>query len=975
VKHHPNVSTLARALSIALLAGASGSALAQQAATVEPAPSSSAPTASTASSAVTDLDRVQVTGYRRSIQFSTDAKRDSTGFTDSVYAEDIGKFPDTNIAESLNRIPGIQLERDVNGEGLNIAIRGLPNSFTKTVINGNPVATASIGLNNQSQNREVDLNLFPTEFFTQLTVNKTPKASLVEGGISGVVDMRTARPFDRPGAHLTYQIQGSYNDISEKVTPLGSVIGSWTNSDNTFGILAGVTSTRGKIGVEGYESVGWTNPGLSYTQCGLAAPSGVNPDTGRPASCNTGGGGNWLIPTTVPNNASTIGAGLTPGAVIDKNMLLALNPGLTIDQISEALIPRLGRPVHMSGDRDRDGFITSLEWRPSDKMNFYLDAMFTKAHRTNERIDINLVGRNFAANGMIPTNMQVDANGVVTSATLTNAQFFLEARPYIEDVKYWNVNPGGTFWFGADNAIKLDVQANMSRSWMFRESPTILVNSPYTTVQYTNNGGVPTWTTDLDLNDPNAGWTWSGGRVNVQNEKRVTETKGARADLQFGEDKRNVKVGVAYDENVRRIQGFDNSSAWQTYVLSTVSDSQLAQYLRPGPYGFITADFDAFKNATNYYQYRDGAPESSGPNTGASTGGLEERTWGAYIEVNGETEVLNRNLRFNAGVRYATTDQEISGPVTIGGVRSWQTLKGDYSEYLPSFSAAWDVADSVVLRFSSSRTMTRPNPSSMLPATSLSWPTADLATQGNPNLTPYTSTNLDLGGEWYTGGEGMVGLTFFNKRINGYTYLGTTTMPFSRLGIPFDQLDPVQQSAINARGGPDSALVAVSQQVNASATLNVRGWEAIWVQPLDFVFDGLGIQANYTDINLSAEGNDADQLTGNLYGIAPKLWNATTYWESKGFSVRLSYTHTDAVIGTGPNQNGIPYAQIIGEARGQWDMSASYTLSQFKSSPQITLNVINIDGKARRSNFYWDNAVNDIYDPGRTIMLGLRGSF
>lgn len=970
MKQHLNVSALARALSIALLAGTSGHVLAQQA-----APADQAQPASPPASGVTDLDKVQVTGYRRSIQFSTDAKRDSTGFTDSVFAEDIGKFPDTNIAESLNRIPGIQLERDVNGEGLNIAIRGLPNSFTKTVINGNPVATASIGLNNQSQNREVDLNLFPTEFFTQLTVNKTPKASLVEGGISGVVDMRTARPFDRPGTHLTYQIQGSYNDISDKVTPLGSAIGSWTNSEGTFGVLVGVTSTRGKIGVEGYETVGWTNPGLSYTQCGLAAPAGTDPNTGRPAACNVGGGGNWLIPTTVPDNASAIGAGLTPGAVIDKDMLLALNPGLSIDQISEALIPRLGRPVHMSGDRDRDGAIASLEWRPNDRMNFYLDAMFTKAHRTNERIDVNLVGRNFAANGMIPIDMQVDGNGVVTDATFANAQFFLEARPYIEDVKYWSVNPGGTFWFGSDGNVKLDVQANATRSWMFRESPTILVNSPYTTVQYTNDGGVPRWTTDLDLNDPNIGWTWTGGRVNVQNEKRVTETKGARADLQLGEDKRNVKVGVAYDENMRRIQGFDNSTAWQTYVLSTVSDAQLAQYLRPGPYGFITADFDAFKRATDYYQYRDDAPESAGPNTGASTGGLEERTWAAYIEMNGETEILDRLLRFNAGVRYASTKQEISGPVTLGGVRRWQTLKGDYDEYLPSFSAAWDVADSVVLRMSASRAMTRPNPSSMLPATSLSWPTADLATQGNPDLKPYTSTNLDLGGEWYTGGEGMVGLTFFNKRIEGYTYLGTTTMPFSQLGIPFDELDAVQQSAINSRGGPNSALVAVSQQVNANATLNVRGWEVIWVQPLDFVFDGLGIQANYTDINLSADGDDADKLSGNLYGIAPKLWNATAYWENKGFSARVSYTHTDSVIGTGPNQNGIPYAQIIGESRGQWDMSASYTLPWIKSSPQITLNVINIAGKARRSNFYWDNAVNDIYDPGRTIMLGLRGSF
>lgn len=965
-------TALSRALSVALMGMASASALAQS--QEQPAAPPQAATPADASQA-TNLDAVVVKGYRQSLQYSTDAKRDSTGFTDSIFAEDLGKFPDQNIAESLSRIPGIQLDRDVNGEGLNIAIRGLPNSFTKTLINNGNVATASIGLNAQNQNREVDLNLFPTEFFSELTVHKSPKASLTEGGVSGVVNMRSARPFDNPGKHLSYQLQADYNDISDKISPRGSVIGSWTNDAGTFGALVGVSSVRGRIGVEGYETVGWTNPGLNYTQCGLTPPAGVNPNTVRPSECNRGGGGNWLIPDTVPNNPSTIGAGLTPGAVIDRNLLLALNPGLSIDQISEALIPRLGRPVHMSGDRDRDAVMASFEWRPNERMNFYLDMLYSEAHRTNDRIDVNLVGRNFGANGMIPMDMQVDGNGVVTSATLTNAQFFLEARPYIEDVKYWNINPGATFWFGEDQGIKLDVQANTSRSWMFRESPTILVNSPFTTVQYTNNGDLPTWQTGLNLNDPNLGWTWAGGRVNVQNEKRVVEASGARADLQFGEDKRNIRVGLAYDTFERRIQGFDNSTAWQAHVFSQIPDSQLGSYLRPGPYGFITADFDRFKRDTDYYRYRDQAPESAGPNTGGSTGGISEDTFGAYVEINGESEIWNRALRFNAGVRWVSTDQEISGPVTLGGVRRWQTLTGDYDEWLPSFSAAWDVAQDVVLRMSASRTMTRPNPSSMLPNTTFTDTTAQVASQGNPGLTPYTSTNFDIGGEWYTGEEGFVGLTLFNKRVDGYTYQGTTTMPFSQLGIPYADLTPQQQGAIEARGGPNVATVTVNQQVNADGTLDIRGWEAIWVQPLNFLFDGLGFMANYTDIKLEPTGKDAARLAGNLYGIAPKLWNATAYWENKVASVRLSYTWADGAAGTGPNQNGIPYAQIIGEERGQLDLAASYTLSWLKSSPQITLNVINITGEERRSNFFFPNAVNDVYDPGRTIMLGIRGSF
>lgn len=990
-------TALSRALGIALLGMASSSVLAQaqeQASTqqVAQADTAAAPAQTPAGSQdAVDLDRVVATGFRKSLEYSTQAKRDAVNVTDTVFAEDMGKFPDLNIAESLNRIPGVQLARDVNGEGLNVAIRGLGTSFTKTTLNGNSIATASVGLNNQNQNREVDLNLFPTEFFNQLSVSKTPLASQLEGGVSGVVDMRSVRPFDRPGSHLTYQLQADYNETSEETSPRGSLIGSWTNDDGTFGALAGVSVSRGKIGVEGFESVGWTNPGLTAVQCGLAPPTAPL-NTTQPASCNTGGGGNWRIPDLVPNNSAAIAAGLTPGQVISRDMLLALNPGLSIEQISEALIPRLGRPVHMSGDRDRDGFVGALEWRPSDSARFYLDTMYTEAHRTNERIDVNLIGRNFAANGPVPINMQVDGNGVVTSATLANAQFFLEARPYEEDVKFWNVNPGGTFWF--DDNLKLDFQASMSRSWMRRESPTILVNTPFTNIEYRNDGGdVPSWTTDIDLNDPNAGWRWDGGRLNIQNEKRVTETHGARADLQFGEDRNNIRVGIAWDEAERRIQGFDNSAAWEDTAcrglnpdgsvptprpgcvggpLAAVPQAQLASYLRPGPFGFITVDFDRFKNDTNYYELRDNAPESGSSNTAATTGGINEQNLGAYVEVNGEAEVWNRPLRFNGGVRYVTTDQETMGPVQVGATREWRVLQSDYDELLPSFNVAWDATDSIVLRMSGSRTLTRPNPSDMLPNTNFSDPVAQQATQGNPNLEPYLSTNFDIGGEWYTGDEGFVGLTYFNKSIDGFTVLGTRTVPFTDLGIPFESLADFQQTAINSRGGPDNATVTVQQQVNADGTLKIKGIEATWVQPLDKLFEGLGFMANYTHVKQTSEG---DGVPAVAVGVAPDLWNATAYWENDRASIRLSYTWNDDIIASGANQNGIPQARLISEARGQLDLSASYTMAQFRSEPQLTLNVINITSEPLKTNFYYDNATYEYYEPGYTVLLGVRGTF
>ena len=214
-----------------------------------------------------------------------------------------------------------------------------------------------------------------------------------------------------------------------------------------------------------------------------------------------------------------------------------------------------------------------------------------------------------------------------------------------------------------------------------------------------------------------------------------------------------------------------------------------------------------------------------------------------------------------------------------------------------------------------------------------------------------------------------------NKRVDGYTFQGVTTRPFLSLGIPFDDLTDTQQQAINNRGGPGVATVNVNQQVNADAALNIRGWEAIWVQPLRFVFDGLGFMANYTKIDISTVGRDAGALAGNVYGVSPSMWNATTYWENSVASVRLSYTWQEGAVGTGPNQQGIPQAQIFGDDRGQLDLAASYTLSNVRSQPQITFNILNITGEERRSNFWYPNAVNDLYDPGRTYSIGIRGTF
>ena len=990
-------TALSHALGLALFSMASGAigapatsaAPAPQAGTPQAIPSSQTRDGSRAQSQkkkhgqnqATNVSGVTVTsGYLHSIQFSTDAKRNATNVVDTVFAEDIGKFPDTNIAESLNRIPGVQLERGVGGQGMQISIRGLGPSFTRVTLDDGSVATAYTDRNQQDQNREIDLNLFPSEFFTQLTVNKTPEAGMLEGGISGNVNLRTLRPFDHPGTHLTYSVKEGWNSQGGQYSPQGSLIGSWTNADNTFGVLLGVSELEHKSLERGYESIGWTTPGLTYDQCGLTPPAGTaaNTEGGTTAGCNSIGGGNWRIPDTVP---TTAGAGLVPGQTIDENFLLQHNPGLNIDQISNALIPRLSRPIYLRDQRNRKAAVLSLQYRPDVNMHFYLDTLFAREKRYTNSTDIDLIGRNGT---MIPINEKVDGNGIVTKATYANSQYFLEASPRHQLTHFWSTNPGADIYFGDEGNIKLHVQGHVNRSWMRESVPSILFNTPYTTVQYSNEAGDhPVTASGVDLNDPGIGWTWN--RVNIQAEHRVTTTRGARSYLQLGDDQNNVKVGFSFDQEGRQIIGYDNSAAWAQVVCqgtgsdvcdggpgSAIPTSQISSYLRPGPAGFVAVDYHRLFAATDYYNLLKSAPAGGSVFTGATTGAFHDKNWGYFIETNGATEVLNRPLKFNAGIRYVTTNQHISGPVTQGSGTVEQSFTSDFDNVLPSFNIAWTVMDNVVLRLAGSRSMTRPNPSYMLPNTNFSDPSAQNASQGNPDLKPYTSDNFDLAGEWYTGGAGYVGLDLFNKDITGFTVNGIRTIPFSQLGISYGSLAPYQQAAIQQRGGPDVANVLVQSQVNAQGKLKIHGEEVDWVQPLDWVTQGLGVTANYTHIKQTSSGHGVSAVA---VGVAPNLWNGTVYWEKGPASVRLSYSWTDKQISSGANQNGIELARIKTDSRGQLDLSASYTLKSIASSPQITLDATNLTDKPIRSTFQYSNAAYSIYNPGRTITLGIRGTF
>jgi TonB-dependent receptor len=279
--------------------------------------------------------------------------------------------------------------------------------------------------------------------------------------------------------------------------------------------------------------------------------------------------------------------------------------------------------------------------------------------------------------------------------------------------------------------------------------------------------------------------------------------------------------------------------------------------------------------------------------------------------------------------------------------------------------------------------MTRANPNVMLPGLNFSGPSADTGTVGNPELDPFISDNIDLGVELYTGGEGLIAVAAFRKSITGFTINGNVTVPFSALadfGVTYDTLTPTQQAALDARGGPNAATVVLTQQVNADGKLIVNGLEFQVVQPLDFLTEslgitGFGVQGNLTIIDQKGEGEGAPPVA---LGVAPTTYVVGGYYENGGISARLIWNYNEGSQDSGSNQNGIADAALFGDSYDQLDFSGSVDLAEITGNeylPTLTLDVINITKSTQRSYFQYPSAAFTYYEPGRTVMIGLRGRF
>lgn len=919
-----------------------------------------------ASANAEEAQLVVVTGYRHSLLNATEAKQQSVNFGETVFSEDIGKFPDQNLAESLQRIPGVQLMRDsLTGEGTQVAVRALSPSFTSVFIDGNRVQVASFGqIENPTTGREVDLDLFPSELFSRIDVSKTPSAEDLDGGIAGSVNLTNARPFDRPGQLLTASISDGYQTVERKWSPKGVILASKTW--HSFGVLFGLVAQSTNLRTDGWESIGWSNANLNC------------------ANCDNTTGNNFAFASTVPAN---VGNGLTPGGTLDLQALLALNPKLSANQLTNALIPRLARPMLMFNHRGRSTGVLSFEWRPDEMFRLSLDAIYGTSNRHLDRYDMNWQVRNSSQSfigGLVPINLMVDANNVVTSGTFANANFMLENRTFDENLIFQSISPHFVWRLTDAWQVYGQLSANTSKDRLTR--PSFFFATPANSglwVTYGNSGGdFPELTTNAQLESPTLGGLgWRLQSVQLSELVRATTTRSAQFKTIYDLGFVRLKAGFAFDKQHRSITAFDNSAAYQAAFAADIPDSRLATYLVPNnagnylagfratvPYNnFVIANMAALKAATDYSTYVTDAPLAN-PGTAALTPGIVDETLRAvYVQAEGAWTVFGKELKANSGVRFVSTGQTTSGPVTINGNVGVLTLNHRYDDALPAVNVSYKVHRNLLLRIAASKTMSRPDPNAILPGISIIDPSAQTANAGNPNLKPFYSDNFDAGGEYYTGGLGYIGVTAFQKRMKNFTYMSQVQEPFAQLGIPVSLLMKVQQEAIAGNGGPNNSPVYVNTPVNSPDILTFKGLEATWVQPLDIILKGLGFSSVVTKIRTAGVARLAT-------GVPRTSYNFTGYYEDRRFSFHVSLAHADRRSYLGAPQNGLPLG-IDFAARDQVDLSAAYMLNLKGRRSKITFDVVNLNGAKIKQLFGFSNMTYSIYNPGTQYIVGWQQRF
>ncbi|GGB27303.1 TonB-dependent receptor [Sphingomonas metalli] len=906
-----------------------------------------------------------VTGLRSSLQRNLDIKRTATGVVDAISAEDIGKFPDSNVAASLQRLPGVSIQRSgARGEPTGITVRGFGGDFNTTLYDGRRIATGTGG-------RQIDFSTVGSDFIGQLSVLKTPDVTLASSAIGATVDIQFAKPFDRPGFRVATSASGSIQDRAGKVVPTLGALVSDTFANDTIGILSSFVYTRRDTDTNRVYVSGW--PGGFYAPCQLTA------------------------------------------ACTDAQLAQA-------NKTVVGWFPQqYGAEQQRTKDERYDGRV-ALQWHPSDAVMVTLDNNFSRQSITtdiygfgvwfnqsdlrNVQLDDNGTAVNFTQAGS-PTDFTAAHNRQVlqTNQTGLNVKYDATENLTLEAdgayAKSW-LNPGGVV--GSSNG-DIGYGGNLGTTLGFNISGDS--NKAFPTLSnYGPAGSAADWANPALI----------GSHVTVvQTQKNTDVLKQLRAAATWKQDGLTLKAGGQYVDDTFRFQNASTftNNFWQAYsgygapsgrgggvspLPSSLYQGSISLNnfisgfkgsLPPSVFIYSPAAYQAYLTSLGNPQ----AQNVPGFNYGAVNGftgtfdqavdpnsilRVNEKTWSLFFSAAFDAEIASMPFHLAVGVRNENTHLSATGqgtvPLTITRSTTDPTLltigfspaqqvvnKSDYSYLLPTLDLRLEVTDKLQLRFDASRTLTRPTLNLLNPVLGIGSGqrvNALSGSGGNPNLKPFLADNFDVAAEWYYQRNSYIAVDFFLKNVSNFIVGGVTRQTVN--GV----IDPTT-------GQP--AVFSITQQVNGPDA-TVRGVEIAWQQV--FGDSGFGFQANATFVNTNKpyDQSNISQSGFAVTGLANSA-NFVGFYDKNGFQIRAAANWRDEYLAQfGQNQNTGSFGAepTFVNQSFQVDLTSSYDISRNLS---VFGEILNLNNNKQSTHGRFKNQLLDVFDYGRRYTAGVRYRF
>lgn len=917
-----------------------------------------------------ELEEVIVTGIRGSLQRNLDIKRAATGVVDVISSEDIGKFPDSNVAASLQRVPGVSIQRaGTRGEPTGVTVRGFGGDFNETLYDGRHISTATA-----STSRAVDFSTVGSDFVGALHVLKTPDITLSSSSIGATVNILFPKPFDNPGLRFVANASGSMQDEASEITPTMGALFSNTFADDTMGLLVDAIYTERRTDTNRVYVSGWEGGYFGPCQLTSVCASDELDDDDKTIV------GWWQQ-----------------------------QHGAEQSQVTDARI---------------DGRI-AFQWRPTDRVLLTVDDNYSRQNIETETYGFALW---FGINDL--RSVQMDQNGTVTdfrqagtpmdlnagietALTKTN-QTGINVKIDASDNLSFDIdasyakserNPGGQGSDGADIGYGGTLGCNMGVRVLGDSSshlPQMTAYGPGCDTSRVLDTSVIGSHVLVRTSQENTD-TVKQGRFAVtwQQEGLRLDAGGSLMDDEFEKQARNTftnnfwQAFSGYGAPSGRTSGlvvptslYQGTIGTSGFIPGFSGGSSLPQLLKYNPrslYAYLEGLGNPWSTTVPGFNYGGCTDPGSGlcTYTGSldmaldpsSVQTIEEKTRAFFARAKFDTMVGSMPFHVSAGLRQEHTEvssvglsQLLTGlsisaadPTLLTTTYSDDvqsiTTDSSYSFMLPSFDMKLELTPEWHARFSASRTLTRPALTYLTPVQSVGGLRigALTASGGNPELKPYLSDNYDFAVEWYYKQNSYAAVDVFVKEVTNFIVQGT------------------QQETINGVIDPstgDPAVFTVSQRVNGPDA-TVYGVELAWQH--EFGDTGFGYNANVTlvDTDKPYDRNDLSQSGFAVTGLANSA-NFVGFYDKNGFEARVAANWRDEyLLQFGQNQNNSKFGAepTFVNTSLQVDVSTSY---QFTEQLNVYFEALNVTNETMSTHGRYDNQLLDVFAYGRRYALGAR---